>query len=177
MTTVIALENDDGMAMYADSQINSNGRPYFHTDMVKIIERNKYVIGVAGYVSALQAIENNWTPPNLSATFKGSLYSFMITKVAPSLKEFIDSSKMFSDKQKEDGDLFSVLIALHGQVFEIDQDYSVARRDDGCYAIGSGSDFALGALMAGATAHEAMEIAARNDVNTHAPFIMIEQSK
>ena len=177
MTTVIALEDDECMQMYADSQINSNGRPYFHSDMVKIIQRNQYVIGVAGYVAALQAIENNWNPPALASNYKGTLYSFVITKVIPSLKAFIDECKMFTDKQKEDGDLFSILLAIKGNVFEIDQDYSVARRDDGCYAIGSGSDFALGALMAGANAHEAMDIASRNDVNTHAPFIMIEQSK
>jgi len=177
MTTVIAIEDADGMTMISDSQINSNGRPYFHTDMVKIVERNKYVIGVAGRVVALQAIENAWNPPPYSSNYKGSIYTFVITKVVPSLKSFIDDCKMFSDKEKDDGDLFSILLAIHGNVFEIDQDYSVARRDDGCYAIGSGSDFALGALMAGANAHEAMDIAARNDVNTSAPFIMIEQSK
>ena len=84
---------------------------------------------------------------------------------------------MFSDKEKEDGDLFSILIAIKGEVFEIDEDYSVARRSDGIYAIGSGADFALGALMAGSSTQHAMEIAASFDLNTHAPFITLHQEK
>jgi ATP-dependent protease HslVU (ClpYQ) peptidase subunit len=177
MTTVIAIQHDHGVEMIADSQINSTGKPYFHEDMVKIVERNKFLIGVAGRVVALQAIQNSWNPPALSANYKGSIYNFVITKIVPSLKMFIDESKMFSDKEKEDGELFSILLAIKGEVFEIDEDYSVSRRADGIYAIGSGSDFALGALMAGAESIDAMQIAASLDVNTHAPFISLFQEK
>ena len=177
MTTIIATQTDHGVVMIADSQINSTGKPYFHEDMVKIIERNRYLIGVAGRVVALQSIQNSWNPPSLPANYKGSLYNFVITKIVPSLKMFIDESKMFSDKEKEDGELFSILLAIKGEVFEIDDDYSVARREDGIYAIGSGADFALGALMAGAESMDAMQIAASLDVNTHAPFITLHQDK
>ena len=177
MTTVIAIQHSDGVEMIADSQINSNGKPYFHSDMVKIVERNKYLIGVAGRVVALQAIQNSWNPPALSSAYKGSTYNFVITKIVSSLKMFIDESKMFTDKEKEDGDLFSILIAIKGDVFEIDEDYSVARRSDGIYAIGSGADFALGALMAGATSIRAMEIASSLDVNTSYPFTLLHQEK
>ena len=177
MTTVIAIQHDDGVEMIADSQINSSGKPYFHEDMVKIVDRNKYLLGVAGRVIALQAIQNSWNPPTLSATYKGSIYNFVITKIVPSLKMFIDESKMFSDKEKEDGELFSILLAIKGEVFEIDEDYSVARRADGIYAIGSGADFALGAMMAGADPQQAMNIAALFDVNTHEPFIRLSQDR
>jgi ATP-dependent protease HslVU (ClpYQ) peptidase subunit len=177
MTTVIAIQHHDGVEMIADSQINSTGKPYFHGDMVKIVERNRYLIGVAGRVVALQAIQNAWNPPTIAANFKGNLYNFVITKIVPSLKMFIDESKMFSDKEKEEGELFSIILAIRGEVFEIDEDYSVARREDGMYAIGSGADFALGALMAGASAESAMQIAASLDVNTHDPFIALYQER
>ena len=177
MTTIIATQTDHGVVMIADSQINSTGKPYFHEDMVKIIERNRYLIGVAGRVVALQSIQNSWNPPSLPANYKGSLYNFVITKIVPSLKMFIDESKMFSDKEKEDGELFSILLAIKGEVFEIDDDYSVGRREDGIYAIGSGADFALGAMMAGSTWDRAMEVAASLDVNTHAPFVALYQDK
>ena len=177
MTTVIAIQTDYGVDMIADSQINSNGKPYFHSDMVKIVERNKYLIGVAGLVIALQAIQNSWNPPALSAAYKGTLYNFVITKIVPSLKMFIDESKIFTDKEKDEGELFSILLAIKGEVFEIDEDYSVARRADGIYAIGSGADFALGAMMAGADPYQAMNIAALFDVNTHEPFIKLSQDR
>lgn len=175
MTTVVAIQHQDGVTMIADSQINSAGQPYFHSDMVKVVQRNKYLIGVAGRVVALQAIQNSWNPPALSASYKGTLYNFVITKVIPSLKSFIDESKLFSDKEKEDGDLFSILLAINGQVFEIDQDYAVARRESGVYAIGSGADYALGALMAGVSALDAIDIASMLDINTHSPFVTVEQ--
>ena len=177
MTTVIAIQYEDSVEMIADSQINSAGQPYFHSDMVKIVERGKYLIGVAGRVVALQAIQNSWNPPTLSASHKSSVYNFIITKVVPSLKSFIDDSKIFSDKEKEDGDLFSILLAIKGEVFEIDQDYAVARRESGVYAIGTGADYALGALMAGASPLDAIDIASMLDVNTHSPFITLRQEK
>jgi len=177
MTTVVAIQTHNGVEMIADSQINANGKPYFHPDMVKIVERNKYLIGIAGRVIALQAIQNNWNPPALTATYKDSLYKFVITKIVPSLKMFIEDAKIFTDKEKEEGELFSVLIAIKGELFEIDEDYSVSRREDGIYAIGSGSDYALGALMAGADIQSAMNIAASLDVNTHAPFITLQQER
>jgi ATP-dependent protease HslVU (ClpYQ) peptidase subunit len=177
MTTVVAIQTHNGVEMIADSQINANGKPYFHPDMVKIVERNKYLIGIAGRVIALQAIQNNWNPPALTATYKDSLYKFVITKIVPSLKMFIEDSKIFTDKEKEEGELFSVLIAIKGELFEIDEDYSVSRREDGIYAIGSGSDYALGALMACADIQSAMHIAASLDVNTHAPFITLQQER
>jgi ATP-dependent protease HslVU (ClpYQ) peptidase subunit len=177
MTTVIAVQHDDNVEMIADSQINANGKPYFHPDMVKIVERNKYLIGVAGRVIALQAIQNNWNPPTLPSTYKGTLYNFVVTKIVPSLKMFLDDSKLFTEKEKEDGELFSILIAIRGEVFEIDEDYSVSRREDGVYAIGSGADFALGALMAGANSHDAIKIAALLDVNTHEPFVTLYQQR
>ena len=175
MTTIIATQTDDGVLMVADSQINSSGKPYFHTDMVKIIERNRFLIGVAGRVIALQTIMHSWNPPPIASNYKGSVYHYMVTKIVPSLKSFIDESKIFTEKEKEEGDLFSILIATKGQLFEIDEDYSVARREDGIYAIGSGSDFALGALLSGAQVGDAMRIAASLDVNTHEPFVSIFQ--
>lgn len=177
MTTVIAIQHPNGVTMVADSQINSNGQPYFHPDMVKIVIKGKYLIGVAGRVVALQAIQNSWTPPPLGA-HKDSIYNFIITKVIPSLKTFVDDAKIFSDKERDDdADLFSILIAIKGELFEIDQDYSIARREDGVYAIGSGAGYALGALLAGATDMEAMKIAASLDVNTSEPFITLRQDK
>ena len=177
MTTIIAIEYDDRVEMISDSQINSNGKPYFHSDMTKIIERNKYLIGVAGRVVALQAILHNWNPPALTATHKGSLYSFVITKLIPSLKSFVDESKIFTEKEKEEGDMFSLLIAIKGEVFEIDDDYSVGRRSDGLYSIGSGAEYALGALLAHADVDTAMQIAESLDVNTHEPFVRLTQYK
>ena len=47
--------------------------------------------------------------------------------------------------------------------------------DTGLYAIGSGGDYALGALHAGASMLDAMRIAALNNNETSSPFHILEQ--
>jgi len=47
--------------------------------------------------------------------------------------------------------------------------------DTGFYAIGSGGDYALGALHAGVSVLDAMRIAAINNNGTSAPFHILEQ--
>jgi ATP-dependent protease HslVU (ClpYQ) peptidase subunit len=69
------------------------------------------------------------------------------------------------------------LIALGGLIFELDDSLSVLMRDDGIYGIGSGSPYAIGALQAGATWKQAMQIATKNNVFTAPPFITHKQTK
>ena len=69
------------------------------------------------------------------------------------------------------------MIALHGQVFEIADDFSISLDDSGFYGVGSGSAYAIGALNVGATVEQALTIAAKNDAFTSAPFIYLEQRK
>jgi ATP-dependent protease HslVU (ClpYQ) peptidase subunit len=69
------------------------------------------------------------------------------------------------------------LIAIRGTLFEVDESYTVMLRDDGFYGIGSGSRFALGAMMAGAEWKVAMDLAIKNDIYSHPPYIVMEQFK
>ncbi len=47
----------------------------------------------------------------------------------------------------------------------------------GIYGIGSGASYAIGALQAGASWKQAMNIAAKNNVFTAPPFITHKQTK
>jgi hypothetical protein len=44
---------------------------------------------------------------------------------------------------------------------------------EGCYGIGSGGGYGVGALSVGATIRQAMDVAAKWDANTRAPFDVI----
>ena len=146
--------------------------------MHKIVHTDRYLIGIAGKLNALQAIESGWVPPLPTARYTGTLFKFVVTKVAPSLKAFVTGLDLFTDKEKESDDyLFQVLLVIDGTLFEIDESYSVVMRDDGFYAIGTGSDFAIGALMMGADIKRALEIAAANDNATGEPFMFYTQKK
>ena len=68
-------------------------------------------------------------------------------------------------------------MAVSGEIFDIADDLSVCRSADGIYGVGSGSDYAVGAIHAGAKPEKAIEIAAKLDVNTSGPIQIVEQYK
>jgi ATP-dependent protease HslVU (ClpYQ) peptidase subunit len=100
----------------------------------------------------------------------------MVETVAPSLRFILSVNGYQPDKESEDQD-FIFLIALNGVIYEIDDTVSVLMRDDGIYGIGSGASYAIGALQAGASWKQAMNIAAKNNVFTAPPFITHKQTK
>jgi ATP-dependent protease HslVU (ClpYQ) peptidase subunit len=177
MTTIVAVQSHDGVVFGADSQVTaSSGRKYSSALMVKISERNGYIIAGSGECAPSDIAQHIWIPPTATAKDKKDLYHFFIAKVVPSLKQcFKDNDyKVSAD---DDETAFSFLIALHGQVFEIADDFSISLDDSGFYGVGSGSAYAIGALNVGATVEQALMIAAKNDAFTSAPFIYFEQKK
>ena len=100
----------------------------------------------------------------------------MITKFVPAMRECLDENSYKLDGGDKDAG-FDMLFAFDGELFEIDSDFSVLLNGDGIYGIGSGSPFAIGALYAGATVEQALEIAAKNDIYTSEPFQIVKQSK
>ena len=168
MTTIVGIEYPDRVEMMADSQISYLNRSFHHDDIVKIVKLEDYLFGICGHFVAMQTIQNFWNPPKVPKKLKGSLLSFVITQVIPSLKDIIEEHSLAFNK--EDQDSFCILLAVKGQLFEIDQDFSVSRNNKNRYAIGTGADFALGALDAGSSIDQAMIIAASLDIFTAEPF-------
>ena len=178
MTTIVGVQNADGCVIASDSRVAEGGKVYTHPEMVKAVERGNYIIGGAGDYRALQVVLHGWQPPLVSAKAKQNLYEFVINKVAPSLKSTLTEAGIeFNKSSDNDDDKFelSLLIGINGTLFEIDSDFAVAMNDTGLYAIGSGGDYALGALHAGASVLDSMRIAAVNNNGTSAPFHILEQ--
>ena len=63
------------------------------------------------------------------------------------------------------------------QGFDIGDDFSVIVSEDGIYGVGNGAKWAMGALHAGASVQEALEIAAKKDIYTSGPFQIVKQQK
>jgi ATP-dependent protease HslVU (ClpYQ) peptidase subunit len=109
----------------------------------------------------------------------------MAKKIIPSI---ITTFKANSYDFEKDGVSFSFLIAFAGNVFEIGDSLDISQSIDHLYGIGSGSPYALG-YLAGTLANlaqiewaqgefiEALQISAKYDINTGAPFqIEIQQA-
>lgn len=178
MTTIIGVQYEDSCLIASDSRIAADGRIYTHPDMVKAVERGNYIIGGAGSYRALQAVLHGWIPPMVTAKAKTNLYEFAINKVIPSLKARLTEAGIDFNKVVESPDdkfNLGLIIGINGTLFEIDSEFAVAMNDNNFYGIGSGGEFALGALHAGASVIDAMRIAAINDNGTAAPFHILEQ--
>ena len=145
--------------------------------MVKVVTNGNFIIGAAGDVRALQVILHTWKPPVAVAKDKENIFQFMISKVVPSLKQQLNDYGLLDTKSSDKEFELYVLIAFNGNIFEIDSDFAVSRSDSGYYGIGTGGDYALGALYAGATPEQAASIAALNDSKTAEPFITETQLK
>lgn len=179
MTTIVGIQYDGYCEVYADSRVtDDSGRVYSHPDMMKFAQRGALIIAGSGEVTPCDIAQNIWEPPKLLAEDKKNVYKFMITKAIPSLRKCLtDNGYNFDDGDKKEGERFHFIIACNGELFDIDQELSVIRDESGIYAVGSGAQFALGALDRGATGLEALETAARLSVYTAPPFHVIKQIK
>jgi ATP-dependent protease HslVU (ClpYQ) peptidase subunit len=178
MTTIVGVQTENGCVIASDSRVADNGKVYTHPDMVKAVERGNYIIAGAGDYRALQVVLHGWQPPIVTAKAKTNIYEFAINKVAPSLKSTLNEAGIDFNKVSDNSDdkfELQLLIAINGTILEIDSDFAIAMNDTNLYAIGSGGDYALGALHAGASVLDAMRIAALNNNGTSAPFHILEQ--
>lgn len=177
MTTIIAIESDKDCFLVADSQTtDDSGFIYNHPDVRKLSERGAFIIGGSGEVLPCDVTQHIWDPPTPTKKDRADLYHFMITKAMPSLRKCLSENGYNFDESKTDT-RFQFIIAVCGEVFDVDDELSVSKNISGIYAAGSGAAYALGALHAGADAHEAMEIAASLTAFTAGPYYSKTQTK
>ena len=181
MTTIVAVQYKDRCVFGADNQVtDGSGRIYRHPAMEKITQKGPYIIAGSGEVQPCDVAQHLWKPPTPTASDKKNIHHFVITKVMPSLRECLKSNGYNFDEpqdKSDSGPRFNFLIAVCGEVFDVSDDLSVCRTDTGLYGVGNGSAYALGALHAGASILQSLEIAASLDAYTSGPFIEVEQRK
>jgi ATP-dependent protease HslVU (ClpYQ) peptidase subunit len=177
MTTIIGIEHKDRCFLVADSRTtDADGKVYSHPEVKKISENGMFLIAGSGETLPCDIAQHVWEAPNPTKQDREDLYHFMIAVAMPSLRKcLIDNGYRFNDDIDETR--FQFIMAIGGEIFDVDQELSVSKSADGVYAVGSGAPYALGALYAGADAYEAMEIASKLTVFTAGPYISKEQPR
>ncbi len=177
MTTIIGLEYRDKCFIVADSRTtDADGKVYSHPEVKKISENGMFLIAGSGETLPCDIAQHIWEPPTPTKQDREDLYHFMITKAMPSLRKcMIENGYRFNDDIDETR--FQFIMAVGGEIFDIDEELSVSKSADGVYAAGSGAPYALGAMYAGADAYEAMEIASKLTAFTAGPYISKEQPR
>jgi len=173
MTTIIGVQYEDHCTLVADSLVSDDsGRQWSHPNMTKLNKRGAFIIGGSGEVAPCDIAQHLWNPPAITPKDKKDIYHFMITRAMPSLRTCLKTNGYNFDEaqDKDSGPRFQFLIAVNGQLFDVDEDLSVMRSGDGFYGVGSGAPIALGALYAGAEPLQAVEIATKISIYSAGPF-------
>jgi ATP-dependent protease HslVU (ClpYQ) peptidase subunit len=170
MTTAIAYQGANFAILGADSQITDGDKRIISPTTPKIVKLGKYLLAVRGDCRPGDILTYNWKPPAYDGT---DPVRFVGKKIVPSIITAFRANGYEFDK---DGVSFGFLLAFAANVFEIGDDLSINQSEDGLYAIGSGSAYALGAL-AGLVPDigkdeiiKALGVASKYDINTAPPF-------
>lgn len=194
MTTIIGIQGEGFAVLCADSRVASvddtgSVSPIFHlgNGSSKIAQNGPYLIGAAGDVRAINILHHAFLPPTPPINLKGKkLDAFITNKFIPALRETFDKQG-YSTPEKDAAHIAQhdslVIIAIHGIIYVIDGDYSWCADSNGYYALGSGGDFALGALhvlfhkrksldiqSAKLLSTRAISTASKYDAHTGAPY-------
>jgi ATP-dependent protease HslVU (ClpYQ) peptidase subunit len=159
MTTIIMKEENGGVSIAYDSQV-TRSLSKNNTRLQKVFRNGSLIIGMAGNLSVLNAVKFE--------TFEevgDNPEKWAVTHFAPKLREVADRLHVCKSVC-DDCVNYQTLVVAGGKVFNVDCFLGVDCNIGGLYAIGSGSEFALGALAMGASVRSALGVAAQFDIGT-----------
>lgn len=158
MTTIVGLQGPKWSVIGADSMITAFADDGFITAQSllpshasKIAERDGYVIGAAGDVRAINILHHVYDPPSLRyATTPEKVDQHITRRVVPTLRQCFDVegfSPPDSDKRDHKAEQNStIILSIKTRVYVIENDYSWTQDAEGIYTIGTGAQYARGAL-------------------------------
>lgn len=164
MTTLAAVQGDGWVVVGYDSYVGAEGgrRYTLPNTSGKVVENAGYILGVAGDFRAINILAHSFNPPDAGKKQDVELDRFMISRFVPALR------KCFIANEYGSGTEFgaTILVAVNGVAYEVGGNYDCLRDQRGLYALGSGSEFALGALSALIGSKDRTVSSAKRHINT-----------
>lgn len=195
MTTIIGIQGDGFCVAVADSRISDVEESGLISQIVGLKESNSklgvngnYVLAAAGDLRAINILHHAFSPPTVAPNVKGKrLDQFVTTKFIPALRECFETQGYASPLNEQSQHIAehssTILMAINGQIYIIDGDYSWISDPYGLFAVGTGAQYALGAMyamfpkngkldvaLARKMAIKSISVAAKFDPYTGAPY-------
>lgn len=186
VTTIAGIQGEGWVVIGYDSRVTEeSGRVYMlPKDNGKIVKNGTYLLGAAGDMRAINILAHVFKPPICNPTMLGiKLDKFITSQFIPELKKCFEDNS-YSEKGEQDS---QIIVVVNGTIYEIGEDYSWCHDVVGAYAVGSGSDYALGAMTAladgkkrtltnaRATIKTALTVSQKFDNRTSEPFYLLTQ--
>lgn len=144
MTCIVAVETPTGVWMGGD-RMAATWSNAIDLDQPKIFRNGPALIGSCGSVRQLQLLRYGLSVPTHSLSWDVDRW------VAVDLSwAVLQMAEQWHASRVKDGvsQSHNSLLAIQGRVYELQSDYSFTRCRSGEYAIGSGMEYAFGALHA-----------------------------
>lgn len=187
MTTLAAIQGEGWAVIGYDSRVTEDNRIFvLPKDAGKVVKNGQYIFGAAGDMRAVNLLAHTFKPPVPASTdFGAKLDKFISSKFIPALKQCFDDAQ-YGEKGEQDS---NILVVIHGRIYEIGSGYDWCHDESGIYSMGSGSQYALGAMHASlegkkrtistarSVVKSAVGISARLDPSSGEPIYVISQSE
>lgn len=172
MTTIVAVERNDRVIFGSDTQATS-GSTKKAMKGGKILESGPYVFGLAGLADMIHELHFTDLPPLETDDVARHMHDVFAPYVSEVQNNLFEKLGIPAQYQRDYGS--HLLVAVNGSVFDLRIGGKPYQHEDGKYAIGSGSVFALGALApvknpGPRDVARALAAAAHNDIYTSGPF-------
>jgi 20S proteasome alpha/beta subunit len=152
----------------------------------KVFRRYQYLFGYAGSVKFGKLIEHGFEPPTYRGEdADGELDEFMNTDFVEALSAFLEEKtfSMFDDKPEIGASTSGLLVGIEGRIFEIEYELAAIEFADNYAAIGSATEFAIGALATHKNIYgkkylknnitNALKVAAKHSTTCSEPFDIV----
>ena len=142
MTCIVGLEYKGGVIIGGDSA-GVAGSQIQLTTTPKVFKLSNMLIGYTWSFRMGQIIQYAQNVPKPKK--QESNYEYLINGFVPFIRGiFKDAGWLRTEDLRDEGGQF--LVGIHGQLFQINSDFSVLRMKNGFDAVGSGAAYALGTI-------------------------------
>lgn len=159
MTTIIAKETKNGVEIAFDSLCTGYGA--FDLEQDKVFVNNGIIFGVAGQLLFATELKYADLPAPPASALR--IEHWVTSRLVPKIRQILNA---LAPRREDDSLPMSILMVIHGKVYELSGDTGWHRRKDGLYAIGSGSPYAFGVIANGGSIRDALSVAASVDPGT-----------
>jgi len=153
MTTIAAIQGDGWVVMGADSQATYYEYRNLYMKDHKVVDNNGILIAGCGLGRGMNLLQKGWKapkPPRANMD-KDKLDAWMVTKFIPGMRQlFIDGGYDMKDDAEYATFENVFLVSVQGELYVIDEDYSLDRDARNYFTSGSGGDFAQASLYTAA---------------------------
>lgn len=163
MTTILMKETKKGVKIAYDSQVTTGSRKGA-LDFDKVFVNNDVIYGVAGAVRDANILRYANLPSIPDSEW--DVDKWVTVQLIPAMMAILTDQHAAEYQNQQIYSENHCLVAVRNRVYRISGNFGWVRNPDGIYAVGSGSDYALGALWAGATLESALLVAAALDSYT-----------